>query len=374
MRSRSSCRMRPRLLVDRGERLVHQQHPAGSTASARARPTRCCMPPESCQPDRLARSCRQARPWQARARAASVRSAAGAPPRKQPKFGVLARGRPRQQGEILEHQARLAAARAADGAAADEDAARVRGQQAGDAFQQRGLAAAARADEREKLPRLHQDIDVGERLHAAEALRQALDGDADRCAHPARQRRRRASSRASTASATPASTSVQATVANILSCSNIEREFMISLPRPKGESSSSATISPRNARDRPRRQAGEDHRQRAGQHDACEELAPGGAEGTRHFQQPRPCIARTPPYAFMVMNGALKTKMITAEETMLIPNDRMTSGIRRRSEAQSGDRGRRAPRARRRAPCPSAGRAARRSGSRRRSQGRATAG
>ena len=32
--------------VERAERLVHQQH-RGSLVSARARPTRCCMPPES---------------------------------------------------------------------------------------------------------------------------------------------------------------------------------------------------------------------------------------------------------------------------------------------------------------------------------------
>src|SRR5207237_10294822 len=113
--------------------------------------------------------------------------------------------------------------------------------------------AAARAEEGEELARLDLDLDVGERLPRADALRQGLDGDAERRAHAARQRRSRASSRASTASAIPASTSVQATVANILSCSNIEREFMISLPRPNGESSSSATIRPRKARESPRR-------------------------------------------------------------------------------------------------------------------------
>ena len=29
----------------------------------------------------------------------------------------------------------------------------------------------------------------------------------------------------------------------------------------------------------------------------------------------------------MVMNGALKTKMMTAEETMLMPKERITSGM-----------------------------------------------
>ena len=42
----SSCMTSRVMRVDRGERLVHQQQ-RGSVASARARPTRCCMPPES---------------------------------------------------------------------------------------------------------------------------------------------------------------------------------------------------------------------------------------------------------------------------------------------------------------------------------------
>jgi hypothetical protein len=62
-------------LVERAERLVHQHQP-GSTESARAIETRCCMPPESCQgnlrskPVRLTRASCCARPLGALGRTA----------------------------------------------------------------------------------------------------------------------------------------------------------------------------------------------------------------------------------------------------------------------------------------------------------------
>src|SRR5581483_1981586 len=239
------------LLVDRGERLVHQQHlrvyrerprEADALLHAAGELRRVGVLEAAGEADFGECTARRARAL-ARRRAAQ----------EQAELGVLARRRPRHEGEVLEDEARLAPSRAADGAAADDDAAAVHRHEAGDAFEKRGLAAAARADQRQELPRLDLDVDIEQRLHGAEALRDTLDRDADRLVHPARQRSSRVSSRASTASAIPESTSVQTTVANILSCSNIEREFMISRPSPKGESRSSATIRPRNARESPRR-------------------------------------------------------------------------------------------------------------------------
>jgi hypothetical protein len=69
--------------------------------------------------------------------------------------------------------------------------------------------------------------------------------------HHVRHRSSRASRRASPASAIAASSRVHSTVANIRSCSNIERAAMISRPSPKGESSSSAMMRPTNARESP---------------------------------------------------------------------------------------------------------------------------
>jgi len=116
---------------------------------------------------------------------------------EQAELGVLARRRPGQQREILEHHAALAAAGPGDRVAADQDAPAIGGEEAGNGFKQGGLAAAARPDQAQELARLDRDVDADERLHRTEVLRYALDRDADGCRHQARHLRSRVSARAS---------------------------------------------------------------------------------------------------------------------------------------------------------------------------------
>jgi hypothetical protein len=63
--------------------------------------------------------------------------------------------------------------------AVDRDLARGRDLQAGDVAQEHALARAARPHDDEDLPGLDLERDVLEHLDAAEALRHALDLDAD---------------------------------------------------------------------------------------------------------------------------------------------------------------------------------------------------
>src|SRR5438094_463205 len=158
--------------------------------------------------------------------------------------------RPRQQREVQENDAALAPW-PLDRPTADDDTTAVGRDQAGDRLQQRRLATPTRADQAEELTGPHAHVDVDQGLDRSESLRDTVDDDLDgsrRHGH-VRHRSSRPSSRASAASATPASSSVHSTVANMRSCSNIEREAMIKRPRPNGDSSSSATINPTKARD-----------------------------------------------------------------------------------------------------------------------------
>ncbi len=79
---------------------------------------------------------------------------------------VVMHGLPRQQAEMLEHH-RDALRRAGDGLAADQQLAAGDLGQSGDAAQEGGLAAAARADHAQDLLRANREIERAERHHGA---------------------------------------------------------------------------------------------------------------------------------------------------------------------------------------------------------------
>jgi hypothetical protein len=76
----------------------------------------------------------------------------------------------------LEHEAAVAAG-AAHRAAVEQDVAGTCRFQPGDDAQQRGLAAAARADEGDELAMGDVGIDIAQHLEVAEALAECPDGE-----------------------------------------------------------------------------------------------------------------------------------------------------------------------------------------------------
>ena len=120
-----------------------------STASARARPTRWRMPPES--------SCgylcsKPLRPTFAMCRSATAsRSDLRDAAQLQPEGDVAHHGRPRHQREVLEDEGALGPG-AGHGRAADQDLAAGRRHQPGDDLEQCGLAAARGTEQRRQLP------------------------------------------------------------------------------------------------------------------------------------------------------------------------------------------------------------------------------
>ena len=136
---------------------------AGPGASARASATRCFMPPESsctCAPAKF--SSPTSRRW---ASAISRRSApAQARHQPEPEQHVAHRGQPREQGGFLEHHQPMPPG-SLDRQAIGEHVAAVRPRQAGDDVEQRGLAAAAGADDADELARADVERNVVERLH-----------------------------------------------------------------------------------------------------------------------------------------------------------------------------------------------------------------
>ena len=91
--------------------------------------------------------------------------------------GVEQRGPLEQHAELGQHPGAIGTAQMDGRLAIDQDLAAVWTQQAQDAFQQDGLAAAGAADDDDALALLDLQIDALQHLLAAEGLAQALDDD-----------------------------------------------------------------------------------------------------------------------------------------------------------------------------------------------------
>ena len=150
----------------------------GSTASARASATRCCWPPESCS-DSDRRGGRAAPGPASRARFAPLRRGVGAAGR-QAVGDVLGDRHVREQRVVLEHDADRRAGSAADGRSRrppiDDRPWRLR-DEAGDDPQQRGLAAAGRAEQGDQLAGLDVERDVLHRHGPAVAVRDPVEDE-----------------------------------------------------------------------------------------------------------------------------------------------------------------------------------------------------
>ena len=171
-------------LVERGERLVHQQQRGLGDQRARDRgahlhPTR-----------KLARiALREAGKPDARERRVDARRRIGrepCEPERQAHIGC--HRRPRHQGRLLEHEAdavRSYGPRIGGPAVGPRHPAARRRAQAGDDAQRRRLAAARGAEQRHELARVHGEIEALERDHAVgEGLADAVernDGGAGQC-------------------------------------------------------------------------------------------------------------------------------------------------------------------------------------------------
>ena len=90
---------------------------------------------------------------------------------------ILEHGLPGKQAEVLEHHGD-AGDRLGHAFGADPDLAGIVRQQAVDAPQERGLAAAGRSDDRDDLALTDVEIDVAEDFERAVVLAQAADADA----------------------------------------------------------------------------------------------------------------------------------------------------------------------------------------------------
>ena len=154
----------PRLLVDGGERLVHQQHvgvdrerarEADALAHAAGKLVRIFLL-EAGEPD--LRRCSGARPPRARPCATPRSSSPKATLRSTVAQGISAKS--------WKTKARSGPG-PADRPAVDQHLAGGRRQQAGDDLQERGLAAARGAEQRGQLAARKVDADVVERLHVA---------------------------------------------------------------------------------------------------------------------------------------------------------------------------------------------------------------
>src|SRR6185503_3900277 len=89
---------------------------------------------------------------------------------------VVGHGLPREQAEVLEDHGD-AGERLGDALALDGNLARIRGDEAVDAAEERGLAAARGADEGDDLALAHLEIDLVEYLERAVTLGEPRDAD-----------------------------------------------------------------------------------------------------------------------------------------------------------------------------------------------------
>ena len=141
---------------------------AGRTASARAMPTRCRMPPESCFGSAEAKSLKS----RALERVGDAPLHLGRTELVvlQHERDVVAHAEPRQQREILEDEGDLVQ-RVGRRHAAQHDLAGRRLQDAARDAEQRRFAAARRADDRDDLAFVRVQRDVLERREIAESVR-----------------------------------------------------------------------------------------------------------------------------------------------------------------------------------------------------------
>jgi hypothetical protein len=140
---------------------------AGSLASARTMEARCCMPPDSSRGILSPKP-----PSPTRSRSVSIRSLrrGACPADLERQLDVLADRPPGQQIGLLEHHAD-ARVRTGDPLLAKGDGARGELVQSGQRPQQRGLATAGRADDRDELALAHRQVDILEGVHLAARLR-----------------------------------------------------------------------------------------------------------------------------------------------------------------------------------------------------------
>ena len=167
-RSSSSCST-SRVIASSAPNGSSMRRTSASCASARARATRWRMPPDSScgsLSPKLLRFTRSSS-WSAFSVALGARELADL----QRELDVAARGEPREQRRLLEHQR--------GAGVAGVDGARARAVEPGDDVEQRALAAAGRAEQAHELARRDVERDVVERVQrvalGAEDLRDVVD-------------------------------------------------------------------------------------------------------------------------------------------------------------------------------------------------------
>ena len=169
-RRRSQSRSSLRTLASSAPNGSSSSSTFGSTASARASAIRCRWPPESCEGSRWA-NC-----WRCTSRSSSSTRCGdlvlGPLADLQAEGDVLRHGHVLEDRVVLEHEADVALLRRQLGGldALDADRALVGGVEAGDDPQQRGLAAARRAEQRRQLAGRQGHDDVVEGDEVAEPL------------------------------------------------------------------------------------------------------------------------------------------------------------------------------------------------------------
>ena len=176
---RTSERTRTRRPASRLEKGSSSRTRSGSGARARARATRCCWPPlSSCG----RRRSRPPRPTMSATSATRLSRVAGVA--MEAKGDVLAHVQVGKEGVFLEDHAdapalgRQVEAAAGDAHAADLDAAAVERLEAGDQAQERGLAAAAGAEQGEQLALGQRQRDAVDGRDGAEMFRHVFKTDA----------------------------------------------------------------------------------------------------------------------------------------------------------------------------------------------------
>ena len=180
----SSVSKASRLRASSAEKGSSSSSTGGSPISARARPARCAIPPDSSRGRMSAASARPTRASASRAR--SLRSAGRLAMQGQGQRNVVERRQPWQEARLLEGNAHPAVTGSGRPAriAADRDLAAIRAQQAGDQPQQRRLAAAVGADHHREAAGRHLERASVQR-HQRSSARGKADGrvlDADRLA------------------------------------------------------------------------------------------------------------------------------------------------------------------------------------------------